>query len=141
MPKIQPKKLTDTQIAKLVMKHTDGTSISALAREYKISQETVRRYLKNNATMREECEAIKKEAIGKVLEDTFNELGTDASEILTSAFKQIKKQIPKANLRDLVGLMKVLSDMRNATQENSGEDALDRLCEEIRQASKEQEDA
>lgn len=123
------------------MKHTDGTSISALAREYKISQETVRRYLKNNATMREECEAIKKEAIGKVLEDTFNELGTDASEILTSAFKQIKKQIPKANLRDLVGLMKVLSDMRNATQENSGEDALDRLCEEIRQASKEQEDA
>ena len=71
-----------------------------------------------------------------MLEDTFNELGTDASEILTSAFKEIKKQIPKASLRDLVGLMKVLSDMRSASLENDGENMLNKLCETIKEASK-----
>jgi hypothetical protein len=123
------------------MKHTDGTSISALAKEYKISQETVRRYLKNNATMCEECEVIKKEAIGKVLENTFNELGAEASEILTLAFKQAKVLIPKASLRDVVGLMKILSDMRDTSQESDGENALDKLCATIKEAAKEKDNA
>lgn len=136
-----PKKLNDTQIAELVMKHTNGTSISALAKEYKIGWETAKNYIANNREIREKSETIKKEAIGKVLENTFNELGAEASEILTLAFKQAKALIPKASLRDVVGLMKILSDMRDATQENDGENALDKLCATIKEAAKEKDNA
>lgn len=136
-----PKKLNDTQIAELVMKHTNGTSISALSREYNIGRNTVKRYLSDEAELEQKCTAIKKEAIGKVLENTFNELGAEASEILTLAFKQAKVLIPKASLRDVVGLMKILSDMRDTSQESDGENALDKLCATIKEAAKEKDNA
>ena len=44
--------------------------------------------------MREECEAIKKEAIGKVLENTFNELGAESISfyVIDQARKRHKSQ-------------------------------------------------
>ena len=39
-----PKKLNDTQVLEIVTKHANGTSISALAREYKLLRNTVKSY-------------------------------------------------------------------------------------------------
>lgn len=55
-----PKKLNDSQIAELIMKHTNGTSISALAKEYRIDWTTCKRYIDNARDLQEKCNTIKK---------------------------------------------------------------------------------
>ncbi|MBP3495507.1 MAG: hypothetical protein J6K52_04800 [Clostridia bacterium] len=74
MPKKQPKKLNDTQIAELVFKHTNGTSISALAKEYEIGWETAKRYIDSNGKIREQSETIKNETITEWIKNNSSDL-------------------------------------------------------------------
>ncbi len=74
MPKKQPKKLNDTQIAELVFKHTNGTSISALAKEYEIDWTTCKRYIEKSRNLQEECKTIKNETITEWIKNNSSDL-------------------------------------------------------------------
>jgi hypothetical protein len=131
-------KLNDIQIAELIVKHTNGASISALAKEYRINWETAKRYIENNKEIQEKSKNIKKETLDRVLADTFNNLSTESREILVLSFCELKKKIPQASVRDLVGLISTFSNMRSANQDNSSKENLDRLCEAITQVIKDE---
>ena len=46
-----PTKLNDTQVLELVTRYANGTSISALAKDYNIARPTVTRYIDKNADL------------------------------------------------------------------------------------------
>ena len=58
-----PKKLNDTQVLEIVTKHANGTSISALAREYGIARTTITRYIEQNADLLQKCAKKKEETV------------------------------------------------------------------------------
>ena len=102
-----PKKLNDTQIAELVFKHSNGTSISALAKEYKIGWETAKNYISNNREIREKSETIKNETITQWLESHKGDL----TSILDQITKLLPKKLSKASVKELFGGLKILTDL------------------------------
>ena len=137
-----PNKLNDVQIAEMVMKHTHGTSISALAREYKVSRTSITRYLKENAELEQKCTEIKSETITQWLKDNTDRI----QGLLKLCIDLLPKKLKEASARDIVGAYKILSETSvnnvESKQQSDDGDALDRLCKEIREASqKEQDDA
>lgn len=137
-----PNKLNDVQIAEIVMKHSNGTSISTLASDYHVGWRTIKRYLDNNKEMSDKCNAIKSETITQWLKDNTDRI----QGLLKLCIDLLPKKLKEASARDIVGAYKILSEtsVNNVESKQQGDDgdALDRLCKEIREASqKEQEDA
>jgi len=56
---VVPKKLNDKQVSELIIEHANGTSISALAKKYKITRNTVKRYIDNGADFEQNLTTIK----------------------------------------------------------------------------------
>lgn len=135
MPKQQPKKLTETQITELAIKHANGTSKTALAKEYGISRNTVNVYLAEQSDVEQEFNAIKKESVTEWLK-----ANTDRIQgLLDLCVELLPKKLKEASARDIVGAYKILSEtsvnnVDNKQKESTG-DALDRLCQEIREAA------
>lgn len=102
-----PKKLNDTQIAELIMKHSNGTSISALAKEYGIGRDTAKRYIVNNAEIQQEYNTIKNETITQWLESHKGDL----TSILDQITKLLPKKLSKASVKELFGGLKILTDL------------------------------
>jgi hypothetical protein len=136
-----PNKLNDVQIAEIVMKHSNGTSISTLASEYNVGWRTIKRYLDNNKEMSDKCNTIKSETITQWLKDNTDRI----QGLLKMCIDLLPEKLKEASARDVVGAYKILSEtsVNNVESKQQGDngDALDRLCKEIREASKEQEDA
>lgn len=135
VPNQQPKKLNDTQIAELVMKHANGTSISALSKEYGIDWKTTKRYIDNNREMEEQCLTIKKESVTEWLK-----ANTDRIQgLLDLCVELLPKKLKEASARDIVGAYKILSETSVNNVDNkpkdTSEDVLEKLCQEIREAS------
>lgn len=55
-----PKKLNDTQVLEKATKHANGTSISTLAKDFRVSRKTVGRYINNNADLLQKCTGKKR---------------------------------------------------------------------------------
>ena len=102
-----PKKLNDTQIAELVYKHANGTSISTLAKEYHLNWETVKRYINDNRELREKSEAIKNETILEWITNNSNELAG----LLDDIKANLRDKIKDASVRELFGGLKILTDL------------------------------
>lgn len=101
-----PKKLNDTQIAELIMKHTNGTSISALAKEYGITRDTARRYITDNADLRQDLATIKNETVTEWLKANSSRI----QGLLDLCVELLPEQLKKASARDLVGAIKILTE-------------------------------
>ena len=130
-------KLNDTQIAELIMKYTNGTSISALAREYKIDWTTCKRYIENSKDLQEDCKNIKNQTVTEWLKANSMRI----QGLLELCVDLLPKQLRKANARDLVGAIKVLTEttVNNEIKEKTNEkDALDKLCDAIQGAIKDE---
>jgi hypothetical protein len=114
-----PKKLNDTQIAELVFKHTNGTSISALAKEYGIGWETAKNYIVNNREIQEKSETIKNETITQWLESHKGDL----TSILDQITKLLPEKLSKASVKELFGGLKILTDLGvNINKDGDGTD-------------------
>jgi transposase len=102
-----PKKLNDTQIAELIMKHTNGTSISALAKEYRIGRNTAKRYIDSGAELKQKCTAIKNETITEWIKNN----SSDLSGLLDDIKGELKVKIKNASVKELFGGLKILTDL------------------------------
>ena len=102
-----PKKLNDTQIAELVMKHSNGTSMSALAKEYEIGRNTVKRYLSNEAELEQKCNAIKNETITEWIKNN----SSDLAGLLDTIKEELRGKIKGASVKELFGGLKILTDL------------------------------
>ena len=132
-----PKKLNDTQIAEIVFKHTNGTSISALAKEYKVKWETIKRYIDNSRELVEKSESIKTETVTEWIKANSSRI----QGILDLCIDLLPKKLKEASTRDIVGAIKVLTEttVNNESKEKTNEkDALDRLCDAIQGAVKDE---
>ena len=132
-----PKKLNDTQVVELVTKHTNGTSISALAKEYKIDWTTCKRYINNARDLQEQCKAIKNETVTEWIKANSSRI----QGILDLCIDLLPKKLKEASTRDIVGAIKVLTEttVNNEGKEKTNEkDALDRLCDAIQGAVKDE---
>lgn len=130
-----PKKLNDTQIAELIVKHTNGTSISALAREYGLSRNTVKVYLAENASVEQEITTIKNETITEWLKAHTSQI----QGLLDLCVDLLPKKLKEASARDIVGAYKILTEtsVNNVDNKAKVDDgtSLDRLCEAIEKAA------
>ncbi len=102
-----PTKLNDKQVLELVTSHANGTSISALARQYKISRNTVKSYLDNRADFEQNLTTIKNETITQWLESHKGDL----TSILDQITKLLPKKLSKASVKELFGGLKILTDL------------------------------
>lgn len=112
-----PTKLNDTQIAELIMKYTNGTSISALAREYKIDWTTCKRYIENSKDLQEDCKNIKNQTVTEWLKTNSMRI----QGLLDMCIDLLPKQLNKANARDLVGALKILTETSINNVEGRGD--------------------
>lgn len=125
-----PRKLNDTQIAELVMKYTNGTSISALSREYGIKWETVKRYINDSKDLVEKTESIKNESITEWLKAHTGQI----QGLLDLCIDLLPEKLKSSNARDIIGAYKILTETsvhnveNNPTQNN---DSLDKLVNAI----------
>ena len=113
-----PKKLNDTQIAELIMKHTNGTSISALAKEYGIERKTVSRYISNDPKLSQECTTIKNETVTEWLKANSSRI----QGLLDLCVQLLPEQLKKASARDLVGAIKILTETSINNADKNGKD-------------------
>ena len=102
-----PKKLNDTQVLEIVTKHANGTSISALAKEYKIDWNTCKKYITDSRDIHENIKAIKNETITQWLESHKGDL----TSILNQITKLLPKKLSKASVKELFGGLKILTDL------------------------------
>lgn len=102
-----PTKLNDTQVLELVTKHANGTSISALAKEYSIEWRTVKRYIENNREITEKIHTTKNESITQWLESNKGKL----TDILNQITELLPEKLKNANARELFGGLKILTDL------------------------------
>ena len=102
-----PKKLNDTQVLEIVTKHANGTSISALAKEYKIDWNTCKKYITDSRDIHENIKAIKNETITQWLESHKGDL----TSILDQITKLLPKKLSKASVKELFGGLKILTDL------------------------------
>lgn len=101
-----PNKLNDTQIAELIMKHTNGTSISALAKEYEIARDTARRYITNNADLRQDLANIKNDTITAWLKAHTSQI----QGLLDLCIDLLPDKLKEASAREIVGAYKILTE-------------------------------
>ncbi len=114
-----PKKLNDTKVLEIVTKHANGTSISALARQYKISRNTVKSYLNSKSDFEQKLTDIKNETITKWLESHKGDL----TSILDQITKLLPKKLSKASVKELFGGLKILTDLGvNINKDGDGSD-------------------
>ena len=120
------------------MKRTNGTSISALAKEYKIGRNTVKRYIDSGAEMEQKCTTIKNETVTEWLKANSSRI----QGLLNLCVDLLPEQLKKASARDLVGAIKVLTEtsINNVDNKNKGDtsEALDRLCKAIEGAAQDE---
>ena len=130
-----PKKLNDTQIAELIMKHTNGTSISALAKEYGIKWETAKGYINQRKDFVEKAESIKNETITEWLKAHTSQI----QGLLDLCVDLLPNKLKEASARDIVGAYKILTEtsVNNVDNKAKVDDgtSLDRLCEAIEKAA------
>lgn len=118
-----PTKLNDKQVLELVTSHANGTSISALARQYKISRNTVKSYLDNRADFEQNLTTIKNETITQWLESHKGDL----TSILDQITKLLPKKLSKASVKELFGGLKILTDLGvNIKKDGDGEEKQDK---------------
>ncbi|MEE1280037.1 MAG: helix-turn-helix domain-containing protein [Oscillospiraceae bacterium] len=114
-----PKKLNDTKVLEIVTKHANGTSISALARQYKISRNTVKSYLNSKSDFEQKLTDIKNETITQWLESHKGDL----TSILDQITKLLPKKLSKASVKELFGGLKILTDLGvNINKDGDGSD-------------------
>ena len=101
-----PTKLNDTQVLELVTKHANGTSISALARDYNISRKTAGRYISNNADLIQKCTDKKEKTVTEWLQAHTSQI----QGILNMCIELLPEQLKKASARDIVGVYKILTE-------------------------------
>jgi hypothetical protein len=101
-----PKKLNDTQIAELILKHTNGTSISALAKEYKIDWTTCKRYIDESRDLQEKCNTIKNETITEWLRAHTSQI----QGLLDLCIDLLPDKLKEASAREIVGAYKILTE-------------------------------
>lgn len=137
VPKKQPKKLNETQIAELILKYTNGTSISALSREYGIDWRTVKQYIDERREIVEETKSIKNETVTEWLKANSSRI----QGLLDLCVDLLPEQLKKASARDLVGAIKILTEtsINNVDNKQKGNslETLDKLCKAIEGASNE----
>ena len=102
-----PKKLNDTQVLEIVTKHANGTSISALAKEYKIDWNTCKKYITDSRDIHENIKTIKNETITQWLESHKGDL----TSILDQITKLLPKKLSNASVKELFGGLKILTDL------------------------------
>jgi hypothetical protein len=125
-----PRKFNDTQIAELVMKYTNGTSISALSREYGIKWETVKRYINDSKDLVEKTESIKNESITEWLKAHTGQI----QGLLDLCIDLLPEKLKSSNARDIIGAYKVLTETSVNNVENKptqNNNALDNLVNAI----------
>lgn len=118
MPKKQPKKLNETQIAELILKYTNGTSISALSREYGIDWRTVKQYIDERREIVEETKSIKNETVTEWLKANSSRI----QGLLDLCVQLLPEQLKKASARDLVGAIKILTETSINNVDKNGKD-------------------
>ena len=130
-----PKKLNDTQVLEIVTKHANGTSISALAREYGIARTTITRYIEQNADLIQKCADKKEETVTEWLKAHTSQI----QGILNMCIDLLPAQLKKASARDIVGVYKIMTETQINTielkQQSNGAEALDKICEAIKGAT------
>ena len=107
-------KLTERQKKNIVSAYAaGGVSQSTLAKKYGVSEETIRRVIKNDPTFLGKCGDIKKEAeqeaaqnLAKAITDRYKY----ADELLDDILLSVKQKISAAPLRDLMGAAKILQE-------------------------------
>ena len=132
-------RLTQSEILNLIYTYLEcNESYFAAAKRLGkgYSDAKVKRYVEKYSELVEKCRTKKREAVDEALTRAFDQVGAEAEEIVISAFREIKEKLPKANVRDLIGLVKVFSDMRfTCKQQSDGADSLNKICEAIRGAT------
>ena len=114
-----PTKLNDTQVLELVTKHANGTSISALAKEYGISRNTAKVYIAENKGDEQNLTTIKNETITQWLESNKGKL----TDILNQITDLLPEKLKNANARELFGGLKILTDLGvNINKDGDGSD-------------------
>ena len=101
-----PKKLNDTQIAEIIAKYSNGTSISALARDNNVSRACIKRYIDANADLVQKCTDKKAETITKWLKEQSDQI----QDLLNLCIKLLPEKLKKASARDIVGAYKILTE-------------------------------
>ena len=102
-----PTKLNDTQVLELVTSYANGTSISALAKDYGISRPTVTKYIEKNAETLQKVADKKEESITQWLESNKGKL----TDILNQITDLLPEKLKNANARELFGGLKILTDL------------------------------
>lgn len=107
-----PRKLNDKQLSELVIEYANGTSISALAKKYKIDRATATKYIKNSTEFQQKFNTIKKENAESVLK-AFADNGAKAIRIIETSLSKIEQAIQKdgVQIRDLAGLIKIIAEV------------------------------
>jgi predicted DNA-binding protein YlxM (UPF0122 family) len=114
-----PTKLNDTQVLELVTRYANGTSISALAKDYNISRPTVTRYIDKNADLLQKITEKKEESITQWLESNKGKL----TGILNQITELLPEKLKSANARELFGGLKILTDLGiNISKDNESTD-------------------
>lgn len=101
-----PAKLNDTQVLELVTAHANGTSISALARDYHISRPTVTRYINNNSELLQKCADKKEETVTQWLKAYTDQIQS----ILNLCVELLPEKLKEASARGIVGAYKILTE-------------------------------
>lgn len=102
-----PKKLNDTQVQSLVLEHANGTSISALAKKYKIDWNTAKKYIENSREIQEEFKTIKNETITEWIKNN----SSDLAGLLDDIKEALRGKIKDASVKELFGGLKILTDL------------------------------
>lgn len=102
----QPKKLNDTQLAELAIKYANGTSITALAKEYKIDWTTCKRYLEESKDLQEQYKTKKHDTVTEWLEGNKKAI----MDILSQIIGILPDRLEKASVKDLMGAYKILAE-------------------------------
>ncbi len=111
-----PRKLNDKQVLELVAEHANGTSISALAKKYKIDWTTCKRYIESSREMQEQIQAIKNESVTEWLKA---QKGTIMG-ILDQIIGLLPKRLKDASVKDLMGAYKILTETSINNVESKG---------------------
>lgn len=69
-------KLTLKQKKEIIAKHAEGMNYSQLAREYGVSPNTIKNYVREDTDFAEKCEQVKKETEKNIVEQLYDQSNT-----------------------------------------------------------------
>ena len=124
-----PTKLNDTQLLEIVTKYANGTSISALAKDYEVSRPTITKYIEKNAELLQKITDKKEESIAQWLETH----KSDLTGILDQITQLLPNKLKEASARELFGGLKILTDLgiNLKTDKPQGDDKQDEITIEF----------